>query len=326
MARTLPDSIDWNAYVNDTDDGRADVRPASEFMDDVIRMFHGAEEVAGDPSPWSSLGDNLKFRSGEVTLWAGVNGHGKSGVLGYVVLDAMARGRRACIASLEMPMQATMTRMCAQSAGGASPSIDYITKFHRWTDARLWLYAHRGAATRDRMVAVTRYCRKELGIDHMVIDSLMKCGMAPDDYAAQTRFVDSLCVLARDTGVHIHLVHHIRKGDTEKSAPDKFDIKGAGEITDLVDNVLIVHRNKHKENSVQAARQLQDEAKRVSKLDELRRVPDVLLLCEKQRHFAWEGPTRLWFDKASQQLRDDPNASGRHLDLASGTWKQEWRR
>lgn len=326
MARVIPDNIDFNAYMLDEEDGRADVRPASEWCDAVIKFFHGDEEAAGDESPWSSLGNNLKFRPGEVTLWAGINGHGKSGALGYVMLNVMTQGRRACIASLEMPMEATMSRMCSQAAGGNTPSIDYISKFHQWTDDRLWLYAHRGQVNRDRMISVARYCRKELGIDHVVIDSLMKCGIAPDDYSAQKNFVDALCVLARDTGVHIHLVHHIRKGDTEKNAPDKFDIKGAGEITDLVDNVLIVHRNKTKENGVQGARQMQDEARRVEKLAELAKMPDSLLLCEKQRHFSWEGPTRLWFDRESQQLRDDAHAPLQTLDMVANAWRTTWSR
>lgn len=76
MARTLPDSIDWNAYVNDTDDGRADVRRASEFIEDLVEHLHSPKEVApGTESPWATVGDSLRFREGEVTLWGGVNGH-----------------------------------------------------------------------------------------------------------------------------------------------------------------------------------------------------------------------------------------------------------
>lgn len=320
MARMIPDDIDWEAYARDEDDGRADVRPASECLDAVIQMFHGEEEQSiGMPTPWSKVGDRLKFRPGEVTLWAGVNGHGKSGALGYVMLHGMGAGARSCIASFEMAPRQTMHRMCRQAAGGAVPTIDAISKFHRWTDERLWLYAQNGKATPDRMIAVSRYCRKELNVDHMVIDSLMKCGLAPDDYTGQKNFVDSLCVLARDTGLHIHLVHHVRKGEKESAVPDKFDIKGAGEITDLVDNVLIVYRNKRKEAQVEGESDAE-------KLAELEKVPDAFIDCGKQRHFSWEGRISLWFDRDSQQLLEHPRSGQQYLDYASGMFKQGWAR
>lgn len=318
--RMIPDNVDFDAYLKDENDGRADVRPASEWADAVAKYFHGEEEQAvGLATPWSKVGNRLMFRPGEVSLWAGVNGHGKSGTLGYVMLNAMTLGARACIASFEMAPEATMSRMCRQAAGAQLPTLELIDRFHRWTDDRLWLYNHRGKVTPERMRAVSRYCRKELGIDHIVIDSLMKCGLAPDDYTGQKNFVDELCVLARDTGLHIHLVHHMRKGEKEGVIPDKFDIKGAGEITDLVDNVLIVFRNKRKEQQVETETD-------ADKLAEIAKIPDAFLICGKQRHFTWEGRISLWFDKNSQQLHEHPGAARQYIDFAANEWRQEWSR
>ena len=90
------------------------------------------------------------------------------------------------------------------------------------------------------------------------------------------------------------LVCHIRKGEKESRTPDKFDIKGAGEITDLVDNVFIVHRNKDKERKIEAKQTV----------DEL--VPDAVILVEKQRHGGWEGTISLYFHKSSQQFMSGP--------------------
>jgi twinkle protein len=318
--RLIPDDIDFNAYLQDEDDGRADVRPASEWTDAVAKYFHGEEEQAlGQPTPWPKVGNRIMFRPGEVTLWPGVNGHGKSGAVGYVMLNAMTDAARACIASFEMAPESTMSRMCRQAAGSNLPTLELIDRFHRWTDDRLWLYNHRGRVTPERMIAVARYCRKELGIDHFVIDSLMKCGLAPDDYTGQKNFVDALCILARDTGLHIHLVHHMRKGERETDAPDKFGIKGAGEIADLVDNVLIVFRNKRKES------QLETETD-PKKLEDIANIPDTFLICAKQRHFTWEGKVSLWFDKDSQQFSESPSLTRRYIDFSSGKWKQEWKR
>lgn len=318
--RLIPDTVDWEQYVKGEDDGRADVRPASEWAEDVIEYFHGHEEkIVGHPTPWAKVDNRLMFRPGEVTLWPGINGHGKSGVANFVMLNAIVIGARACIASFEMKPEVTMRNLNRQAVGAYVPTVEAINAFHRWTDDRLWIYAHQGQLTPSRMLAVARYCRKELGIDHIVIDSLMKCGLAPDDYAGQKNFVDALCVLARDTGIHIHLVHHMRKGEREFDTPDKFSVKGAGEITDLVDNVLIVFRNKRKES------QLETE-KDPEKLKELMQIPDTTLICAKQRHFSWEGRISLWFDKDSQQLLEAPAAGRRHIDFVSNVWKEGWKR
>ncbi|QND94356.1 hypothetical protein SY91_01755 [Burkholderia cenocepacia] len=320
MARMIPDSIDWNAYVNDADDGRADVRRASEFFDMVVDAFHGeAQQQTGVSTPWPTLGRDLAFRPGEVSLWGGINGHGKSGVLGQVILHVMSQGERACIASMEMPPHKTMERMSRQAACQELPAVPYLRALERWTDDRLWIYNHIGTVQRDRMLAVSRYCRNELGVSHMVIDSLMKCGIAPDDYAGQKNFVDQLCSLARDTGLHIHLVHHIRKGERETDIPDKFDLKGAGEITDLVDNLLIVHRNKRKETELR--KDLDDEKRATFEAQ-----ADTVLICAKQRHYTWEGNLKLWFDPASLQFRDQRTDGAHFLDLETSQWRQQWSR
>jgi twinkle protein len=317
--RLIADDIDWQAYAKSEDDGRADVRPASEFFGKVKESFHGeADVVGGLTTPWSSVGDNLRFRNGEVTLWAGVNGHGKSGVLGQTSLGFMAQGDRVAVASLEMPPYTTLMRMARQGAGQEKPAMQYLDQLEAWTDDRLWIYNHVGTVQRDRMISVARYCSRELHVKHVVIDSLMKCGIAPDDYAGQKAFVDSLCSLARDTGLHIHLVHHIRKGEKETNAPDKFDIKGAGEITDLVDNVLIVHRNKRKEDALASDLKPDERAKYEAQ-------SDTLLICAKQRHYTWEGKVKLWFDKQSLQFTDQ-NGEGMYLDLNSSRWVTSWRR
>lgn len=107
--------------------------------------------------------------------------------------------------------------------------------------------------------------------------------------------MDELTAIARDHEMHIHLVHHIRKPGDESHKPNKYDYKGSGSITDQVDNVISVWRNKPKERKL-------DEGKHVEEND-----PDALLICDKQRNGEWEGQIGLWYDKASQQYLAGPN-------------------
>lgn len=292
----IPDDIDFEGYFAENADEGAKVKPAGEWVNEVIDRFYGD----ASPANWTHTGfektrDKFAFRQGEVSIWAGVNGHGKTTFLSHAMLNVMADGAKVCLMSLEMKPAETMAKMTRQALGLDSPSIAFIKSFHRWTDNRLWIYDHLGRLAPTRALAVATYVRKELGIEHLVIDSLMKCGVGVDDYTAQKDFVDGLCAIARDTGLHIHLVCHMRKGENERMAPGKFDVKGAGEITDLVDNVLIVWKNIGKQPT--KPNEATDETK-----------PDAFVRVAKQRHHSWEGSFAFWFDKDSQQFLEHEKA------------------
>ena len=81
-------------------------------------------------------------------------------------------------------------------------------------------------------------------------EMLPKQTLASEDYARQKEFVNSLCVAARDLGIHIFLVAHSRKTANEDDGSTKMDVSGSSDITNLVDNVLSVHRNKKREREM----------------------------------------------------------------------------
>jgi twinkle protein len=314
--KLIPDDVNFEAYFAEQEVDAAKVKPASAWLDAVIDRFHGSTT----PDSWTPTGfrktaGKFDLRPNEVTLWAGINGHGKTTYLSHAMLNVMQAGKRVCLASLEMPPAASMAKMTRQAAAAAMPAVQFIAEFHRWTDGRLWIYDHVGKVAPSRMLALATWVRKELGIDHLVIDSLMKCGLGTDDYTGQKDFVDGLCAIARDTGLHIHLVCHMRKGETERKAPDKFDVKGAGEIADLADNILIVWKNQRKQDEVDEAQLEKDEAARSAKLDLLSVKPDAFVRVTKQRHFEFEGGFSFWFDRGSQQFLEAPKQRPRWVDV-----------
>lgn len=311
----IPDDIDFDDYFAKQAVDSAKIKPASHWRDAVIDRFHGEST----PASWTPIGfektaGKFDLRHSELTLWTGINGHGKTTYLSHAMLNVMQAGKRVCIASLEMPPAATMAKMTRQAAAQVVPAIPYIGQFHTWTDNRLWIYDHVGKVASARMIALATYVRKELGIDHLVIDSLMKCGLGTDDYTGQKDFVDSLHSVAKDTGLHIHLVCHMRKGETEHKAPDKFDVKGAGEITDIADNVLIVWKDQRKHQQVQEAEAEWDDNIREEKLNALKAKPDAFVRVAKQRHHEWEGGWSFWFHKPSQQFLEGSNQRPRWVE------------
>jgi twinkle protein len=286
-----PDEIDFGAYMDMTDSAHK-VRPASEFVDAVIEKLYGQGQSAGAALPWSKTHGQFKARPGEVTVWTGWNGHKKSMIIGQVILGFCQQGEKSMVASMEMRPESTLARMSKQASGGDEPSIKFIREFHAWTDGKLWLYNHLGQIPWGKMVAVCKYSAEKLGINHIVIDSLMKCGIGEDDYNGQKNFLDALCVVARDLNVHIHLVAHSKKGADEDKPPNKMDTKGTGTITDLVDNVIVVWTNKKKDR----------ERLKPNPNAELMSKPDQFIVIEKQRNGEHEGMIGLWFHDRSLQF------------------------
>lgn len=300
--KLIADDIDFEAYFSEHRDEGANVKPASSWADDVIDRFYGeGQESNWTPTGFDKCEGKFDLRPGEVTIWAGVNGHGKTTHLSHVMLNVMSRGQKVCVASLEMKPADSMAKMCRQASGSGAPSIAFIRGFHQWTDGKLWIYDHLGKLASSRALAVATYARKAIGCDHLVIDSLMKCGIGVDDLTGQKDFVDSLCTIARDTGLHIHLVCHMRKGENERTAPGKFDVKGAGEVVDLVDNLVIVWKN------VRKAEKPDDESGSED--------PDAFVRIAKQRHHPWEGSFAFWFDKPSQQFLEHKHARPTYVEI-----------
>lgn len=276
-------SIDFDYWSKIPEDA-ANVKPASNWCQDVIDDLYGDTYDPGATLPWSKTHSNVKIRPGELSLWGGINGHKKSMLLGQVMIHIMAQGEPVCIASMEMKPRKTMGRMTKQALGLIEPSEQFIKRFHHWTNKKLWLYDQTGTVKPGRMFALARYCFEHLKIKHMVIDSLMKCGIKKDDFEGQTRFIDQLCSLAKDNNAHVHMVLHARKGADEYTKPGKFDIRGAGEIVDQADNLFMVWDNKRK----------YAEMKKQDPKPEIADQPDLLVMVEKQRNGDWEGSIALW--------------------------------
>lgn len=288
--QVVTDDIDFLRFLGNQESQW--IEKPSKYIERVLARLHGNHGLAGDKLPWKKTHDSIGLRPGEITLWAGINGHWKSLMLNQVCAWSIHRSPWL-IASMEMPPDATFERMTKQVSGG-KPSDEYVREFMTDCDTRLWIYDQTDTVKSDRILGMCHYAATELGVKHIVIDSLMKCGIGADDYNAQKNFVDRLCWCAKSRKVHIHLVAHMRKGSREQDLPDKFDVKGAGELTDLVDNVFIVHRNKGKEARVERGEDVNPEE------------PDCVLMVAKQRHGEWEGKVKLWLHKESMQLVPSP--------------------
>ena len=302
----LPDDIDFEAYLQATE-MKVKVIRGEYFIADLKANLIEHKDNKKITLPWAKTAPFFHFRQGEVTVWAGQNGHGKSMVTTQVALGLIKQQQRVCIASFEMKPVTTMGRMARQFIGMNPTSPEFLNQegiqalgelydeFGDWVKDGLWFYDQQGSVQPDTVLGMIKYCFEELKMQHIFVDSLMKCVMGEDDYNGQKYFIDRCCGLARDYGGHIHIVHHLRKPKDEYALPDKHDNKGSGAITDQPDNIMLVWRNKKKE----------DDRKAKGVLSTASSDPDALILCRKQRNGEDEPTFNLWYHKDSQQYVEE---------------------
>jgi len=288
------DKIKNYFFVRDSDEYRK-IKSPDLFIDDTIKYFTG-EIQSGAYLPFDKA-ENFRLRLGETTIWSGYSGHGKSMLLSYITLK-LIENYKTMICSFEMSCRSTLARYIRQSVGTNEPTDSAITEFCNSVVGQLFLYDQLGSTNPIAVLSVIYYGAEQLGIQHFVVDSLMKCSINEDDYNGQKKFVDQLCIAARDLNIHIHLICHSRKTiDETTHTPSKFDVAGSATITNLADNCVSIYRNKKKEKDILDGKLSEVDAKLV---------PDGFMAVNKQRHFEWEGSIPLWFQPKSLRYRDKP--------------------
>jgi len=239
MANFLSDTIDFTQYLKETD-SNTNVKAANLYIPQIKERMRNISKEKKLWMPWEKANESFYYRTGEMTVYAGMNGHGKSQVTAQIAMHLMKQGEKVCMASFEMKPKRSIYRMIRQFSGEnidkprymdkAKYVTEMVERFRDFSSNHLWFYDQQGTTNASQVIAMARYCAVKLQITHIFIDSLMKCVPSEDDYNAQKYFVDELTALARDHNVHVHLVHHIRKLSSEEITPNKNDIKGTGAI------------------------------------------------------------------------------------------------
>lgn len=211
-------------------------------------------KVVSIPSGFNGLDDKIiGFNKGETTVWSGKNSSGKSSILNQVILNACQQGFNCAIFSGELTKQRMKQWILQQCAGRQNvlPSkfsnLFYTPKavgdkIDKWLDNKLWLYDNDfGNKFENVLEYLKELCEKER-IDVVVLDNLMALDLltlSGDKYQQQTTMILALTDFAKTYGIHLHIVCHPRKA---VGFLRKDDISGTADLTNAVDNVIIVHR------------------------------------------------------------------------------------
>lgn len=296
MARMIEaDEIDFSEYMHQTE-AAVKVRKASAFADSLAKQFE--PRLPGQFSAsmtTTKLGRDLEFRPGEVTVYAGFNGHRKSFFTGQIALDLCLQSQRVLMASLEMQPARTLARMARQCFAAATLQRAETDEFARWSDDRLWIFDHVGRITPAQCLAVAKYFADELHGEHFFIDSMMMVCASEEHFDEQKQFMTDMVRVAQETGLHIHLVAHCRKPQDETRPPTKYDLRGSAALSDQAHNVVMIWANKAKANKVREQRADDDDMAQA----------DALVIVDKQRNGEFEGRVKLWFDETSLRFVND---------------------
>jgi len=293
------------------------------LLDEVNEWMDNPPGERGGLLPWIKSHDKFRLRKGELTIWYGYNGAGKSQVLGQIVNHLMGQQIKSSIMSIEMKPAATMSRMIQQGAAKKVTGHDYREAFLKHCRYKTYVYGGMGVVTPDFVVdyiyahfAVDGYRMA----DHIFIDPLTQIRVVknrdnPSPYTDMAEFISTLSAMAKQLDIGIHLVAHARKAlpaaglTTALPPPGRYDIRGAGEISDLADNCIGVYRNQLKESAqAKVAEGHKIDAVKDSHFSagERREVEgwDVKLIVDKQRHHDYTGVIGLHYHHDSLQLSE----------------------
>lgn len=221
-------------------------------------MIYQTEEPEGEfiKTGINEIDKRLKgLQKGCVTAISGLRGAAKSTLLSQIVLNCIQEKHTSIIYSGELSSKRFMRWIYMQAAGKSYTKEydmfqgsyycpeDIKQSINTWMGDYMWLYNnHYG----NEFSKIGQQLRKEIlahAADFCIVDNLMALDLShfdTDKYDAQTKFVWELKDIAETCNVHVIFVAHPRKAMGFLRLDD---ISGSGNIGNIIDNALIVHRN-----------------------------------------------------------------------------------
>lgn len=221
------------------------------------RMIFDIDEPEGEyiKSGINVIDRKLKgLQKGCVSLVSGLRGAAKTTVLGQIILNCVEHKQTAVVYSGELSKKRFLNWLMMQAAGKG-----YTEKYREyegyyckdevkpaicdWLGSYMWLYNNLCGNKFEEIAELIRTKVMECQADICIIDNLMALDLSSydrDQYIAQTQFVWKLKEIATELNVHVIFVAHPRKAMGFLRLDD---VSGSGNITNIVDNAFIIHRN-----------------------------------------------------------------------------------
>lgn len=192
---------------------------------------------------------------GDVTIISGHSGAGKTTLLNTLILSAVNRGYKSAAWSGELQDSRFQSWIDQQAAGRArvirKPGMEdfyYVPrhiadKIHEWLGGKFYLYNNEYGSDWNQLKADIEEAVNTMGVQFVVLDNLMALDFegAASDNDVQTKFIKEVKAMAKQCNIHVVVVCHPRKEQSFQLLR-KESIAGTANLTNLCDNLLIVHR------------------------------------------------------------------------------------
>lgn len=254
----------------------------------------------------------IGLNKGQLSIVSGLNGSGKSSVLSQIALEIVDAGKKIAMFSGELEAYMVMNWMMLQAAGkpntiGSTKYPNYfyvrdtvVADIEEWLFQKLFLYNNDMGNKVDVVMEAIEECITIKKVDIVIIDNLMAMNLGAvgyDKFDKQGQFIYMLSKFAKEHYVHIILVAHPRKtvGFLRKA-----DISGSADITNLADNVFIVHR-------------VNEDFKRLSKQTfywkedhPIYQYSNVIEVCKNRNIGVQDLFVGLYYEKESKRFKNEP--------------------
>lgn len=200
------------------------------------------------------LDEKIKgFTLGEVSVWSGGNASAKSTYLNQIALESIQQGKKVAIYSGELIASRLLNWVVMQSAGKKNMVYNkekdyyYVDRKAKvqildWLNGKLFIYNNDFSNKAKEIVESIKECVIKNGIKVIILDNLMSMDLSnygDNKYDTQSEFIKDLSSIAKKLDIHIHFVCHPRK---VTNFLRKIDISGSADLTNIADNVFIMHR------------------------------------------------------------------------------------
>ncbi|CAG8441736.1 16641_t:CDS:2 [Acaulospora colombiana] len=218
------------------------------MKDSVFREISNPEQVRGILSKdLPALNKVMKgHRLGELTVFTGPTGTGKTTILSQLSLDYCKSGVSTLWGSFEIPNVRLAKRMLTQYAEKDLSSCP--EEFSEWAikfqQLPMYFLKFFGSTEVSNVIDAMNHAIHAFDVQHIIIDNLQfmtsEQGRFFDRFEIQERAISAFRKFATERNVHITLVVHPRKDNRELL--DVNSIFGSAKVTQEADNVIIIQR------------------------------------------------------------------------------------